>query len=92
MLATIWGIIATLTGLAQGFGSLIACRLLLGIAESGLFPGLILYLTVFYTKRELAGRIAFLAIGSSLGGAFGGLIAYSVGSLDGAAGLRAWRW
>ena len=92
MLATTWGLIATLTSLVQSFGGLIICRLLLGIAESGLFPGLVIYLTLFYTKRELAVRIAFLAVGAALAGACGGLIAYGIGHMDGVAGLRAWRW
>lgn len=39
-IATAWGLIATLTGLANGYGSLLACRLLLGVVEAGLFPGL----------------------------------------------------
>lgn len=34
-----WGIIATLTGVVQSYGGLIACRLLLGLVEGGLFPG-----------------------------------------------------
>jgi sugar phosphate permease len=34
-----WGIITTLTGLANSYGSLLACRLLLGVPEAGLFPG-----------------------------------------------------
>lgn len=34
-----WGIIATLTGVVQNYGGLIACRLLLGLVEGGLFPG-----------------------------------------------------
>jgi sugar phosphate permease len=34
-----WGIVMTLMGLANSYGSLLACRLLLGAAESGLFPG-----------------------------------------------------
>ncbi len=34
-----WGIVTTLTGLANSYGSLLACRLLLGIPEAGLFPG-----------------------------------------------------
>jgi fucose permease len=39
-ITTAWGIIATLTGLTRSYGSLIACRLLLGAVEAGLFPGL----------------------------------------------------
>ncbi len=39
MIMVTWGIIMTLMGLANSYGSLLACRLLLGAAESGLFPG-----------------------------------------------------
>ena len=39
-IAFAWGIIATLTGLVQSYASLLACRLLLGVVEAGLFPGL----------------------------------------------------
>jgi MFS family permease len=40
-ITTAWGVIATLTGLVHNYGSLIACRLLLGAVEAGLFPGLV---------------------------------------------------
>ena len=52
-----WGLIATLMGLCHNYPSLLACRLLLGCVEGGLFPGCAIYLTFFYTKRELALRI-----------------------------------
>jgi sugar phosphate permease len=39
MIMITWGIVMTLMGLVNSYGSLIACRLLLGAAESGLFPG-----------------------------------------------------
>lgn len=50
----VWGIVATLTGLVQNFGGLVACRLVLGIFEGGFVPGIIVYLTLFYTKKEMA--------------------------------------
>ncbi len=50
------------------------------------------YLTFFYTKRELALRIGYLFVSSALAGACGGLLAYGIGHMDGAAGLRGWRW
>jgi fucose permease len=34
-----WGAVATLTGVVQSYGGLIACRLILGAVEGGLFPG-----------------------------------------------------
>jgi len=39
-ITTGWGIVATLTGITQGFKGLVACRILLGALEGGLFPGL----------------------------------------------------
>ncbi|KAL8987792.1 MAG: hypothetical protein Q9177_003044 [Variospora cf. flavescens] len=91
-IGTLWGIIATLTGLTQNYGGLIACRLLLGLAEGPLFPCLIVYLTMFYTKNELAFRFSFFIAGAAIAGAVGGLLAYAVGYMDGLHGLRAWRW
>ncbi|KAI9676840.1 MAG: hypothetical protein M1817_006679 [Caeruleum heppii] len=91
-ITTIWGIIATLTGLTQNYASLIACRLLLGAVEAGLFPGMAIYLTFFYTKRELALRIGYLFVSAALAGGVGGLLAYAIGNMDGVAGQRGWRW
>jgi hypothetical protein len=39
LIMVIWGVVTTLTGLANSYGSLLACRLLLGAPEAGLFPG-----------------------------------------------------
>ncbi|KAK8054830.1 major facilitator superfamily transporter [Apiospora rasikravindrae] len=89
---TAWGIVATLTGLVNNFGSLIACRLILGALEAGLFPGLNVYLTFFYTKHELALRVGYLFVSAAIAGAFGGLLAYGIGHMQGVAGLGGWRW
>ncbi|KAL4782701.1 histidine phosphatase superfamily [Aspergillus varians] len=91
-IAIIWGILATLTGITQNYGGLIACRLLLGIVEAGLFPGLMTYLTLFYSKHEIALRTGYLFSSAALAGACGGLLAYGIGFMDGVSGLRGWRW
>ncbi|KAM0494726.1 hypothetical protein ACHAP9_003645 [Verticillium nonalfalfae] len=87
-----WGIIATLTGLVNSYGALLACRLLLGIFEAGLFPGLNVYLTFFYTKHELALRVGYLFVSAAIAGALGGLLAYGIGHMDGVQGMSGWRW
>ncbi|KAL8654294.1 MAG: hypothetical protein Q9226_003494 [Calogaya cf. arnoldii] len=91
-ITTSWGIIATLTGITQNYAGLIACRILLGLVEGGLFPGAAVYLTLFYTKRELALRIGYLFISAAIAGAVGGLLAYGIGFMDGVAGQKGWRW
>ncbi|KAL3473496.1 histidine phosphatase superfamily [Aspergillus californicus] len=91
-ISVIWGIIATLTGITQSYGGLIACRLLLGVVEAGLFPGLMTYLTMFYSKHEIALRTGYLFSSAALAGACGGLLAYGIGFMDGVSGLRGWRW
>jgi len=88
-----WGIIATFTAFVQGLGGLLACRLLLGIFEAGFFPGVIIYLTIFYNKRELALRTGYFFSAAAISSAVGGLVAYGIGEgMDGTAGWRAWRW
>lgn len=91
-ITTAWGIIATLTGLVDSYGSLIACRVLLGCVEAGLFPGLNVYLTFFYTRHELAVRVGYLFVSAAIAGALGGLLAYGIGHMDGVANMHGWRW
>ncbi|KAH9905783.1 MFS general substrate transporter [Xylariomycetidae sp. FL2044] len=87
-----WGIVAMSTGFVHSYGSLIAVRLILGTLEAGLFPGLNVYLTFFYTKRELALRVGYLFVSAAVAGALGGLLAYGIGHMAGLAGLSGWRW
>ncbi|KAH8162348.1 hypothetical protein CIB48_g5896 [Xylaria polymorpha] len=88
----VWGVIALATGFVHNFGSLLALRVLLGAFEAGLFPGLNVYLTFFYTKRELALRVGYLFVSAAIAGALGGLLAYGIGHLDGVRGMSGWRW
>ncbi|KAL9610940.1 MAG: hypothetical protein Q9167_004382 [Letrouitia subvulpina] len=90
--AMLWGIVATLTGLTQNYGGLIACRLLLGLAECPMFPAAVVYLTFFYSRKELAVRFGYLTTSGAVAGAVGGLLAYAIGYMDGTRSLRSWRW
>lgn len=60
--------------------------------EAGLFPGLITYLTLFYSSHQIALRTGYLFSSAAIAGAFGGLLAYGIGYMDGISGLRGWRW
>lgn len=87
-----WGIVATFSAFVKDFGSLVGCRLLLGFFEAGFFPGVVLYLSMFYGRRNLALRIAYFYSTAALSGLAGGLVAYGIGHMHGAAGWSAWRW
>ncbi|KAH7361748.1 major facilitator superfamily domain-containing protein [Plectosphaerella cucumerina] len=87
-----WGLVATMTGLVNTYGQLLACRLLLGAFEAGLFPGLNVYLTFFYSKHELALRVGYLFVSAAIAGGLGGLLAYGIGHMEGVQGMAGWRW
>lgn len=91
-IVTSWGLVTTLTCLAHSYGSYVAIRLALGVTEAGLYPGAYFVLSMWYTPKEIATRMAIFYGANTAAGAFGGVIAYCVGGLDGAHGWRAWKW
>ncbi|KAI0150713.1 major facilitator superfamily domain-containing protein [Xylariaceae sp. FL1272] len=91
-LAFFWGIVAMSTGFIHSFSHFVAIRALLGICEGGLLPGIILYLSSIYTRKELAIRIGLFYTSASLSGAFSGLLARAISELGGRGGLSSWRW
>ncbi|KAK3948900.1 major facilitator superfamily domain-containing protein [Pseudoneurospora amorphoporcata] len=91
-LAIIWGLITMCLGFVQNFGSFFGVRALLGIAEGGLLPGMVLYLSGLYTRQEMALRIGIFYTAASLSGAFGGLLARGLSAIGPRGGLEGWRW
>ncbi|KAI1789075.1 MFS transporter [Ganoderma leucocontextum] len=87
-----WGAMTMVLGGVKNFGGLIAVRFLLGMFEAGLFPGMVYVLTFWYRPEERALRIALILASATLGGAFGGAIAYGVGKLNSVHGIEAWRY
>jgi MFS family permease len=63
-------------GFVHSFASFFAVRALLGLAEGGLLPGIVLYLSGMYTRREMAVRIGLFFTAATLSGAFGGMFNY----------------
>jgi ACS family tartrate transporter-like MFS transporter len=87
-----WGLVSAAAALATGPASFLTIRFLLGVAEAGFFPGMILYFTYWYPARY-RGRVIstlFLAqpIANGLASAVSGLIL----EMDGVLGLRGWQW
>ena len=87
-----WGAIATLTGFVQSVHQLYVARFTLGLAESGYFPGIVLYLGYWFRQTEKARAIALILIGIPLASILGGPISGFI--LDHAhwLGLSSWRW
>lgn len=87
-----WGLLSAAMSYVQGPTSFIVVRFLLGIAEAGFFPGVILYLTYWF-PQEYRGRIiaAFMvAIPVSL--AIGAPLSTAILQMDGIGGLKGWQW
>jgi MFS transporter, ACS family, tartrate transporter len=87
-----WGMVAMLTGVVHSVTQFYVVRFLLGVAEAGFFPGIVLYLTYWFRQREQAHVISLfvtgLPVASILGAPISGFI------LDHAhwAGISSWRW
>ncbi|KAL1977142.1 hypothetical protein VTN31DRAFT_1 [Thermomyces dupontii] len=91
-LTVLWGIITGCLGFVKTFASFVAVRALLGFAEGGLLPGMVLYLSWFYARSDLAVRIGVFYTATSLSGAFGGLLARGLVEIGPRGGLEGWRW
>jgi ACS family tartrate transporter-like MFS transporter len=87
-----WGILAMLTGLVHSVHQLYAVRFLLGLAEAGYFPGIVLYLTYWFRQRDQAQMIALFLAGipftSIIGSPISGFILDHVHWF----GVSNWRW
>ncbi|KAF8624703.1 hypothetical protein AX17_007034 [Amanita inopinata Kibby_2008] len=88
----VWGIIITLMGLVKNYPQLVGVRVLLGVTEAGLFPGVSYFLTLWYPRHLLQVRIGLFFGAASLAGAFSGLLAYGIGYMSGVGGLLGWSW
>ena len=87
-----WGIISALMALVTGVWSFYGLRFLLGVAEAGFFPGIILYLTYWYPAAYRARFIAAFAIAVPVSTVIGAPISGLLLGLDGAMGLKGWQW
>jgi sugar phosphate permease len=68
-------------------------RFFLGVAEAGLFPGVILYLTYWYPTKRRGGIIAMFMTGIPIAGVVGGpLSGWILSNMSGAQGLAGWQW
>jgi ACS family tartrate transporter-like MFS transporter len=86
-----WGIFACATAFVTGTTSFAIVRFLLGMAEAGFFPGLILYFTYWFPARHHARIVSGFLVGLPIAVAVGAPISTGLMSLDGLFGLRGWQ-
>jgi ACS family tartrate transporter-like MFS transporter len=91
-IAITWGIAASAMALVEGERSFVFVRFLLGAAEAGLFPGMLLYLTYWFPMAWRARVNAALVLAIPAAGAVGGPLASSLLELNGWLGLAGWKW
>ncbi|KAL5535436.1 hypothetical protein ACEPAF_3530 [Sanghuangporus sanghuang] len=87
-----WGIVLVMHGVIKDYGSLVTVRVLLGLFEAGLYPGIAFYLSCWYKRSELGTRVAFFFTSATVAGAFGGLLAAAIAEMDGIGGKKGWEW
>ncbi|KAH0432974.1 vitamin H transporter [Colletotrichum camelliae] len=89
----IWGVLTCIMSVVKEYHHLIVLRVFVGIMESGFAPGILLIISSWYRRGEQSRRFAVFMSAAILSGAFGGLLAGAITSgLEGAHGIRGWRW
>ncbi|MCK9580405.1 MAG: MFS transporter [Methanoregula sp.] len=87
-----WGVVVIVTAAASSALELAALRFILGVAEAGFFPGLILYLTIWFRQQELAQAVALFMAALAISNIVGAPV--STWILDNVSwfGIAGWRW
>ncbi|RFU27524.1 hypothetical protein B7463_g8811, partial [Scytalidium lignicola] len=88
----LWSIIAMGQAAIRSRSGFLATRALLGILEGGFIPDLVLWLSYFYTSRELPMRLSFFWTALSVTGIVTSLLAFAIFHLEGHRGIAGWRW
>jgi len=87
-----WGLVACAMALVHSQTSFYVTRALLGIAEAGFFPGIILYLTYWFPAAERARIVALFMASVPLATVIGGPVSGALLELDGLLGFAGWQW
>lgn len=89
----VWGVVSACQMFVESAGGLYIIRFLLGVVESGFFPGVILYLTFWYPQKYRAKMVAAFMTAIPLSGVIGGPISgWILEATSHSASLRGWQW
>jgi MFS transporter, ACS family, tartrate transporter len=87
-----WGIISALTAFVTGPWSFLIIRFLLGAAEAGFFPGMILYFTYWFPSQYRGRVISTLFIAQPVANALASIVSAAILEMDGVLGFKGWQW
>jgi MFS transporter, ACS family, tartrate transporter len=87
-----WGIVAMATSFVRGAPSFMAARVILGVAEAGFFPGMVLFFTYWFPASQRARTGALFMMASPVAIIIGAPASTAVLRMDGLLGLRGWQW
>jgi MFS transporter, ACS family, tartrate transporter len=87
-----WGIVSAATALSVGPKSFMVARFLLGLAEAGFYPGLVLYFSYWFPHLHRARIVSGFTLALPLAAAIGAPLSTAILSLDGLWGLAGWKW
>ncbi len=87
-----WGIISGMTAFVTGTTSFMIIRFLLGAAEAGFFPGMILYFTYWFPAQYRGRVISTLFIAQPVANAVASIASAAILEMDGILGLKGWQW
>jgi MFS transporter, ACS family, tartrate transporter len=87
-----WGLVSMATAFVQGAFSFYVVRFLLGVAEAGFFPGMVLYLTYWFPTATRARFIALFLAAVPLASVVGGPVSGFILGVEGHFHLHGWQW
>ncbi|MFE4972763.1 MFS transporter [Kitasatospora sp. NPDC056651] len=87
-----WGVISACMAFVRGEKSFYAMRLLLGAAEAGLLPGILLYFTYWFRSGTRGRAIGLLLLGASIASVLGNPLGGLLLEMDGIGGWHGWQW
>ncbi|MFT4114397.1 MFS transporter [Silvibacterium sp.] len=92
LIMTAWGVLSTAMALVHSPGSFYLIRFLLGAAEAGFFPGILLYLTYWFPAHARARAVARFMTATAVAGIVGAPLSTLLLRLNGVAHLAGWKW
>jgi len=87
-----WGLLSAACAFVTGPTSFVVVRFLLGVAEAGFFPGVVVYFTYWFPARYRGRIIAMLFLTGPIANGLSNIVSGAILGMNGVLGLRGWQW